>query len=94
MLTVAGAVAAAYWFKRQAELPKQKLPEPWPEVSSRQHVVPCLHEWHVFVPSTAVPRFLLPPHWQSFGEGQHVADTAKHPCHTGANRQQLQNHLS
>lgn len=32
MLTVAGAVAAAYWFKRQAELPKRKLPEPWPEV--------------------------------------------------------------
>lgn len=32
MLTVAGAVAAAYWFKRQAELPKQKLPEPWPEI--------------------------------------------------------------
>lgn len=32
MLTVAGAIAAAYWFKRQAELPKRKLPEPWPEV--------------------------------------------------------------
>lgn len=33
MLTAAGAIAAAYWFKRQAELPKRKLPEPWPEVS-------------------------------------------------------------
>lgn len=34
LLTAAGAVAAAYWFKRQAELPKRKLPEPWPEVSA------------------------------------------------------------
>lgn len=37
MLTVAGAVAAAYWFKRQAELPKRKLPEPWPEVRHMHH---------------------------------------------------------
>ncbi|KAF8070852.1 hypothetical protein HT031_000933 [Scenedesmus sp. PABB004] len=27
-----GAIGAAYWFKRQAEEPKKKLPEAWPEI--------------------------------------------------------------
>lgn len=28
------ALGAAYWFKRQAQNPSKKLPEPWPEVSA------------------------------------------------------------
>lgn len=31
-LTAIAAIAAAYWFKRQAQEPGKKLPEPWPEV--------------------------------------------------------------
>uniref|UniRef100_A0A383V8S7 Uncharacterized protein n=1 Tax=Tetradesmus obliquus TaxID=3088 RepID=A0A383V8S7_TETOB len=31
-LTAIAAIAAAYWFKRQAQEPGKKLPEPWPEM--------------------------------------------------------------
>lgn len=31
-VTAIGAIAAAYWFKRQAQGPSKKLPEPWPEI--------------------------------------------------------------
>jgi len=31
-VTALGAIAAAYWFKKKAQEPSKKLPEPWPEV--------------------------------------------------------------